>query len=476
MFEQHRSEESPQKATMAPSLFHDDGQCGDVTPNINVQEGDDYPVAQSDVFETNGVYEIYTKSQKRLILLACAGIGILMPFTDTIYLPALDDVAIDLSASQSSVAATVSVYMAAVAIGQLVFGPLADYFGRLPVAYSGLFVFEAFTLGCIFAPDIDSLIVLRTLEGLFVSSASVSTQAIVADVFAPAERGAAMGAYLAPVLFGPVVAPLVGGGLAQAFGWRSTFMLLAALAAPLILLALASLRHETHHWFARRRLRAAAKSAAAAAAADRPAGRLEAGERSPAAAGHDDDGPRPALMRPWQSLALAVDPALAPYYAVVCTSFAAMFTSLTVLPLALARPPYSLPAAAVGVTYLPFGVATLLGAAAGGVASDRSLRSHGGPGGRRADGRMTALLWPMWACVPSAAGFGFALQVPRPHARPERTRTCPGRPGPPGPTRTCEKPYRAPTEATGPRSRAGSLCRVAVRGGRKTRNRTTREK
>ena len=387
-----------------------------------VQNGYDFPTTQSDEFNHDGIYEIYTKSQKRLILMACAGIGILMPFTDSVYLPALDEVAIDLSASRSSVAATVSVYMAAVAIGQLVFGPLADYIGRLPVAYSGLFMFEVFTLACIFAPTVDSLIILRALQGLFVSSALVSTQAIIADVFAPAERGAAMGAYLAPVLFGSVVAPIVGGGIAQAFGWRSTFMLLAALAAPLILLALTFLRHETHHWFARRRLRAAAKAVTATAP---PPARLEDGASAAAAAvaADDDDDTRPKLLRPWQSLALAVDPELAPYYAAVCTSFAAMLTSMIVLPLALARPPYAFPSGIVGAAYLPFGVATLLGTVAGGVVSDWSLRRHGGPGGRRVDGRMTALQWPMWGCVPSAVGFGFALQVfPPPHPTPTRPR------------------------------------------------------
>ena len=108
---------------------------------------------------------------------------------------------------------------------------------------------------------------------------------------------------------------------------------------------------------------------------------------------------------------LAVDPELAPYYASVCTSFAAMFTSLTVLPVALAQPPYSLSAALVGVAYLPFGAVTFLGSVAGGILSDRSLARFGGPGGIRPDGRMTLMLVPLWACVPGAVGFGFALQV-----------------------------------------------------------------
>ncbi len=336
-----------------------------------------------------------------------------MPFTDTIYLPALGVVAEELKAPQSAVAATVSVYMATVAIGQLLFGPLTDRYGRPPVLYSGVLVFEAFTIACVFAPTIDALIALRALEGLFVSSASVSTQAIIADVFAPAERGSAMGAYMSPVLLGPVIAPIIGGALSEGFGWRATFMFLAVLTAPFVLLAFVSLRHETHHWFARRRL--AHRHAPAPAVAE--AGLVVSGNGGVGGGEPGEAETRPRLMLPWQSLSLAIDPQLAPYYAAISTSFATMFTSITILPIHLAQPPYSLSTTMVGVAFLPFGVVTFIGSLLGGILSDRSLKWYGGPGGARADARMTALLWPLWMCVPGAVGFGYALQVTRARSR-----------------------------------------------------------
>jgi MFS transporter, DHA1 family, multidrug resistance protein len=170
------------------------------------------------------IYASYSSRQQRLILLAGAMISILTPFTDTVYLPALESVGEDLHCSQTMVALTVSFYLAAVGgslfcaslihyyferpvmlsmllfflftVGQIVWGPLSDYYGRLSVLYVSLAIFEAFTIACIFARDINTLIVLRTVQGFIVGNAVVAVQAIISDVFAPAQRGAAMGAFL----------------------------------------------------------------------------------------------------------------------------------------------------------------------------------------------------------------------------------------------------------------------------------------
>ena len=53
---------------------------------------------------------------------------------------------------------------------------------------------------------------------------------VVADIFPPEERGTASGLFMIPLLIGPIVGPLLGGGLAQAFGWRSTFICLTVFA------------------------------------------------------------------------------------------------------------------------------------------------------------------------------------------------------------------------------------------------------
>ena len=114
------------------------------------------------------IYDIYSRAKKKNILFCCSMIAFLTPWCDTVFLPVLTDVKTTLDATSSEVATTVSAYLGAVAIGLLIWGPLSDYYGRHIVLLCGLLAFEAVTIGCMFAPDINSLIVLRVAEGFIV--------------------------------------------------------------------------------------------------------------------------------------------------------------------------------------------------------------------------------------------------------------------------------------------------------------------
>ena len=203
---------------------------------------DDIVICKSDIFAS------YTLLQRQLILMIGALVAILTPFCDTVYLPALQQVTVDLSTTTELTSITVSAYLGAVGIGQLIWGPLSDYYGRIPVLLGSLIIFEAFTVACIFAQDIISLIALRTIEGFIVGSCIVSVQAIIADVFSPETRGAALGYFLGPMLIGPIIAPLIGGYIAEKYTWRADFVLLAVMTLPITLLAFL-FNPETHHWY-----------------------------------------------------------------------------------------------------------------------------------------------------------------------------------------------------------------------------------
>ncbi len=183
------------------------------------------------VLTRRALYEHWTANEKRMFSLGGAFISVITPFTDTVYLPAMKNIAMDLKANDAQVAVTVSVYLAAIAFGQMLWGPLSDYFGRRKCLFVVLTLYIGITVGIIFAPDINVLIILRSLQGLFVGSTVCTVQAIMGDVFAPEERGAAMATVMGSLLIGPVIAPLIGGALSESSSWRSCFILLAAMAA-----------------------------------------------------------------------------------------------------------------------------------------------------------------------------------------------------------------------------------------------------
>ena len=116
------------------------------------------------------MYQLYPESSKNAMLWAGGFIALLTPFTDTVYLPALDSIVTSLNTSDSLVNATVSCYLFSAAIGQLVWGTLSDHYGRQKILYFGLFCYELVTIGCIFANDIYVLIALRSVEGFLVGS------------------------------------------------------------------------------------------------------------------------------------------------------------------------------------------------------------------------------------------------------------------------------------------------------------------
>ena len=364
------------------------------------------------------VYELRSPAAKRWILAGAAWISLLTPATDTIYLPALTSVRAALGGSADAVTATVSVYMACVGLCSLVWGPLSDRVGRRAPLVACLALFLAFTAACAFAPTIDALVGLRACEGVFVGATISVTQAVVADTFAPHERGTALGLFFLPLLVGPILAPIVGGALAAAFGWASTFWLLLVLGGALFFVALAL--PETHLHLAQQLRRRGGEGAAppAGEVAAPPAGEVAAppagegvappdrGVPSAAEAVAEADVPRGAMVAPWVPLGMMLDSRILPHVLLSGSNFAAMFTSLTLLPTLLAVPPYSLSETAVGLCFIPIGVAMMVGSVLGGAASDRYAALSPGVTSARL---LPSCLGSLFALPAGCLVFGFTI-------------------------------------------------------------------
>lgn len=148
-----------------------------------------------------------------------------------IFVPALPNAAADLHAGPGALQLTISLYIAGLALGQLVYGPVSDRFGRRPTLIGGLALFTAAGLAALFAQSVDALVAARLFQALGGCAGLVLARAIVRDTAAPHEATRRLALMNLMVTVGPGVAPVVGGALAGLFGWRSIFAALCVLGA-----------------------------------------------------------------------------------------------------------------------------------------------------------------------------------------------------------------------------------------------------
>ncbi len=144
-----------------------------------------------------------------------------------IFVPALPAAAQDLAASASSVQLTLSFYIAGLAIGQLIYGPVSDCFGRRPVLIFGMVVYAVSSIAAFVAPTIETLIIARLFQALGGCSGLVLGRAIIRDSVAGNDAAKRLSMLNLIIMAGPGLAPLVGSALTEGFSWRSIFGLLS---------------------------------------------------------------------------------------------------------------------------------------------------------------------------------------------------------------------------------------------------------
>ena len=168
------------------------------------------------------------------VLLACLGmVGALA--IDT-YLPSMPSIGRQFAVGPLAVQQTLSVFLFTFAFMMLFYGTLSDSFGRRPVILVALSVYTLASAGAAFAPSFGVLLACRALQGLAAGAGSVVGQAIVQDRFEGAQAQKMMSHIMMVFGLAPAIAPILGGWLQVAFGWRSTFVFLTAFGGLLVLL------------------------------------------------------------------------------------------------------------------------------------------------------------------------------------------------------------------------------------------------
>jgi DHA1 family bicyclomycin/chloramphenicol resistance-like MFS transporter len=170
----------------------------------------------------------------RVMIALLIAMATLNPISINMIVPALTAMADGLDADFATIQLTLSSYLFATAISQLIHGPLSDKFGRRPVLLWGVLIYAVASLICLFAPSAWIVILGRILQGVGAAAGFALCRAIIRDLY-ERERAASMLGYITMGFStAPMVAPLIGGLLSDYLGWRLIFLFMAVVGVVML--------------------------------------------------------------------------------------------------------------------------------------------------------------------------------------------------------------------------------------------------
>jgi multidrug resistance protein len=291
------------------------------------------------------IYNVFNEFEHRLILFWISFTVILLPLSDTIYLPAIHTITIDLKTTDELVSLTISMYLLFIGISSLIWGVISDRWGRNLTMRIGLLLFLFSSILCIFASNIFILLFLRIIQGSSVSVTIVVGQGIIADIYPSNQRGWATGVFFIPVLLGVVLGPISGGILTFYFSWRSTFVF-QSIFSLIILIIYALFMPETHQYQVLTKL------------TDKKI--IERNEIL-----------KPKLSNPLLPLKYLSHISIIPYILSASTAFASIIISQCLLAIILAQQPYYYNELKIGLSFIPLSIGEVLGCVLGGYLADK---------------------------------------------------------------------------------------------------------
>lgn len=157
------------------------------------------------------------------------------PFSIDMYLPSFPAIAEDLNTDISKVSLTLASYFIGISVGQLIYGPIIDRYGRIKPLLIGLVIFVFASIGCALSPDIYSLIILRLFLALGGCVGMVASRAIIRDRFDDDDIPKAYSSLILVMGVAPIIAPTIGSYISSNLGWQYIFYVLAFIGVLLIL-------------------------------------------------------------------------------------------------------------------------------------------------------------------------------------------------------------------------------------------------
>jgi len=166
------------------------------------------------------------------VLISMAAIG---PLAMNMLVPSMPGLQTTFQVSSGVVQMTLTVYLAGLAVCQMVYGPLSDRYGRRPMLLAGLALFVAASIACALATSIEMLIVARGVQAIGGSAGMILSRAIVRDLFSREQSASVLGYITMAWVLAPMISPLIGGLLDQWFSFRAGFFVLACIGSLVFL-------------------------------------------------------------------------------------------------------------------------------------------------------------------------------------------------------------------------------------------------
>lgn len=142
------------------------------------------------------------------------------------YLPAYPEIAKNFAITEGMVNISMSTYLIGLALGQLIYGPFADRYGRKKLLIIGLLLFSFASLACFVTLNFKIFLLTRFIQAIGACSCIILCRAIVADIFHPEKRTKILALISASNIFSPALAPLLGGYIATWYSWRGIFLVI----------------------------------------------------------------------------------------------------------------------------------------------------------------------------------------------------------------------------------------------------------
>ena len=169
------------------------------------------------------------------LILILGSLTALGPFSIDMYLPGFPAIAKDLHTTAAKVSLSLSGFFIGISVGQLLYGPLLDRFGRKKPLYIGLIVYILASAGCAFTASIDGLIIMRVVQAIGSCAAAVASVAMVRDLFPVKDNAKVFSLLLLVVGASPMIAPTVGGYVTAALGWQAVFVILMGMGIAILI-------------------------------------------------------------------------------------------------------------------------------------------------------------------------------------------------------------------------------------------------